>query len=112
MFVLSLGEAILFPTMNIQIARLAPAHLRGSYFGATSFYSFGYALAPLVGGFMVEYYSGEMLFQLTSGLVFVTVFLYLISGKCTLTSSHWNMYLAIHSTEARFLSAISNSTML
>jgi hypothetical protein len=27
-----IGEAILFPTLNLQAAHLAPAHLRGSYF--------------------------------------------------------------------------------
>ncbi|TQV88160.1 MDR family MFS transporter [Aliikangiella coralliicola] len=79
MFVLSLGEAILFPTMNIQIDQLAPSHLRGSYFGATSFYSLGYAAAPLAGGLLIDYYSGQVLYQLTSVLIILTVFLYLVS---------------------------------
>lgn len=35
--IISLAEAILFPTMNVHIDRLAPAHLRGAYFGATAF---------------------------------------------------------------------------
>ncbi len=32
MFILSIGEAILFPTLNIIVDRLAPEHLKGSYF--------------------------------------------------------------------------------
>ncbi len=45
--VMSLAETILFPTMNLHIDRLAPDHLRGAYFGAASFYEFGFAFAPL-----------------------------------------------------------------
>ncbi|WP_444996995.1 MDR family MFS transporter [Aliikangiella sp. IMCC44359] len=81
MFILSLGEAILFPTMNIQIDRLAPAHLRGSYFGATSFYSLGFASAPVIGGIMIDQYSGAALYQLTSFLTVVVIGLYLMSNK-------------------------------
>ena len=36
---MSLAETILFPTMNVHIDRLAPAKLRGAYFGAASFMS-------------------------------------------------------------------------
>ena len=78
-FVLSLGEAILFPTMNIQVDRLAPAHLRGSYFGATSLYSLGWSAAPIVGGLMIDYYSGQALYILTSLTTVVVFWLYLIS---------------------------------
>jgi MFS family permease len=49
--VMGIAEAILFPTMNVHIDRLAPPHLRGAYFGAASFYSLGFAIAPLLGGF-------------------------------------------------------------
>ncbi len=38
-FILSMGEVIAFPTLNVQIDRMAPAHLRGSYFGAAALYS-------------------------------------------------------------------------
>ncbi|CAH7160263.1 MFS transporter [Vibrio chagasii] len=41
-FILSLGEVIAFPTLNVQIDRMAPPHLRGSYFGAAALYSLGY----------------------------------------------------------------------
>lgn len=43
-FILSLGEVIAFPTLNVQIDRMAPPHLRGSYFGAAALYSLGFAI--------------------------------------------------------------------
>ncbi|WP_087022194.1 MDR family MFS transporter [Thaumasiovibrio subtropicus] len=61
-FILSLGEVVAFPTLNVQIDRLAPAHLRGSYFGATALYSLGFAVSPLVGGMIIESLSAFWLF--------------------------------------------------
>lgn len=61
-FVVSVAEAILFPTMSIQIDRMAPNHLRGSYFGASSFYSLGWSSAPLAGGFIIEWIGGGALY--------------------------------------------------
>ncbi|WP_226645866.1 MDR family MFS transporter [Microbulbifer variabilis] len=73
-FVLSLAEAILFPTMSVQIDRLAPEHLRGTYFGASSFYALGWALAPLAGGVVLEWWGGPALYWILlmlCGVVFV-----------------------------------------
>ncbi|MUL03367.1 MFS transporter [Aliivibrio fischeri] len=53
-FILSVGEVIAFPTLNVQIDQLAPKHLRGSYFGAAAIYGLGFALAPLVGGLLIQ----------------------------------------------------------
>lgn len=63
-FIISLGEVITFPTINVQIDRLAPAHLRGSYFGATALYTLGFAIGPLVGGVMIEWFGATWLFVL------------------------------------------------
>jgi len=76
--VMSIAEAILFPTMNVHIDRLAPAHLRGAYFGAASFYSLGFALAPLLGGFVLDQLGGYWLFMMASSLCFVVIYLYRI----------------------------------
>ena len=54
-FFLSLGEVIAFPTLSVQIDRLAPAHLKGSYFGAASLYSAGFAIGPLLGGWLLSH---------------------------------------------------------
>ncbi|PKG86478.1 MFS transporter [Colwellia sp. 75C3] len=74
--VMSLAETILFPTMNVHIDRLAPEHLRGAYFGAASFYEFGYAIAPLGGGIILDQLGGTWLFLITAALTSVVIYLY------------------------------------
>jgi hypothetical protein len=76
--VMSLAETILFPTMNVHIDRLAPDHLRGAYFGAASFYEFGYAIAPLGGGIILDQLGGPWLFFIAAGLTLVVMYLYSI----------------------------------
>lgn len=76
--VLSLGETILFPTMNVHIDRLAPDHLRGAYFGAASAYDFGFALAPLGGGIILDHWGGPALFATAALLTVLVIALYRI----------------------------------
>ena len=78
---MSLAESILFPTMNVHIDRLAPHHLRGAYFGAASFYSLGFAIAPLGGGIILDSYGGSALFFIVSALCLVVIYLYAILDK-------------------------------
>ncbi|MEC7941553.1 MAG: MFS transporter [Pseudomonadota bacterium] len=75
-FILSLGEVIAFPTLNVQIDRMAPPHLRGSYFGAAALYSLGFAIAPLLGGVVIEMLSAHWLFVLCFILCLVMIWLY------------------------------------
>jgi len=79
--VMSLAETILFPTMNVHIDRLAPEHLRGAYFGAASFYEFGYAIAPLGGGIILDQLGGSWLFFIAAGLTLIVMYLYSILDK-------------------------------
>ena len=79
--VMSLAETILFPTMNVHIDRLAPDHLRGAYFGAASFYEFGFAIAPLGGGIILDQLGGPPLFFIAAGLTLVVIYLYRILDK-------------------------------
>ncbi len=76
--VMSLAETILFPTMNVHIDRLAPEHLRGAYFGAASFYEFGFAMAPLGGGIILDQLGGPWLFCITAALTLIVIYLYSI----------------------------------
>lgn len=80
-FVVSVAETILFPTMSIQVDRMAPDHLRGSYFGATSFYTFGWSSAPLVGGFVIEWLGGSALYWGMFLLCGVVLYLYRVSSQ-------------------------------
>jgi len=79
--VMSLAEAILFPTMNVHIDRLAPDHLRGAYFGAASLYDFGFAFAPLGGGIILDHLGGSWLFLIGALLCLFVIYLYAILDK-------------------------------
>ena len=79
--VMSLAETILFPTMNVHIDRLAPEHLRGAYFGAASFYEFGFAIAPLGGGIVLDQLGGPWLFFIAAALTLIVMYLYSILDK-------------------------------
>lgn len=61
MFLLSVGEVILFPTFSIIVDRMAPEHLKGSYFGAAALSAFGFSLAPLLGGYLLHQFGGVVL---------------------------------------------------
>ena len=76
--VMSLAEAILLPTMNVHIDRLAPDHLRGVYFGAASLYELGFAIAPLGGGMILDHFSGFGLFMAGACLTLFVIYLYMI----------------------------------
>ncbi|MFD1218224.1 MULTISPECIES: MDR family MFS transporter [Microbulbifer] len=78
-FVVSLAEAVLFPTMSVQVDEMAPDHLRGSYFGASSFYSLGWSSAPFIGGIVLQWWSGAVLYWGTFLLCGVALMLYRLS---------------------------------
>ncbi|MCJ8323520.1 MAG: MFS transporter [Rhizobiales bacterium] len=59
MFIMSLGEVIVFPTINIVVDRMAPTHLKGSYFGASGLGYYGWAFAPILGGWLLHSFGGQ-----------------------------------------------------
>jgi len=73
---MSLAETILFPTMNVHLDRIAPDHLRGAYFGASAFYSLGFALAPLGGGWLLDHYGGATVYQIMAFMCLLVMLLY------------------------------------
>jgi hypothetical protein len=64
-WVLSMGEAVLFPTLNLQADRMASGRLRGSYFGALTLSNLGFAAGPLIGGVMLQAVGGPKTFAFT-----------------------------------------------
>lgn len=65
-WLLSVGEAILFPTLQIQVDRMAPVGLKGSYFGAAGLSALGFGIGPFIGGFTLEHLGGPATFWLTA----------------------------------------------
>ncbi|MFB2863984.1 MFS transporter [Aeromonas sp. MdU4] len=73
---LSIGETILFPLLNVLIDQMAPSHLKGSYFGASALAGLGGAAGALLGGWIIERWSGSWLYMLMAVLCVVTFSLY------------------------------------
>lgn len=72
--IITIGEVVMFPTFAIIQDRMAPEHLKGSYLGVAGLSEFGYALAPAVGGFLLQYGGSETLWLCMAALcVFVAV---------------------------------------
>ncbi|MEZ8775662.1 MFS transporter [Vibrio sp. 10N.247.310.17] len=74
---MSLGQTIIFPLMTVQIDRIAPEHLKGTYYGASSFNALGYVCAPYLGGMILDYWGGPVVFQIMFGLCVWVVLIYL-----------------------------------
>lgn len=68
MVVFTFGEIMNYPAANLLIDRLAPEGLRGTYYGAQAFSSFGHFLGPWIGGFFLQHWNGSVLF-VTMGAV-------------------------------------------
>lgn len=73
---LSIGETILFPLLNVLIDQMAPGHLKGSYFGASALAGLGSAVGALLGGWILEQWSGQLLFLLMALLCVAIFWLY------------------------------------
>jgi MFS family permease len=65
-WLLAVGEAVLFPTLQLQIDRMAQAHLRGTYFGAATLGGLGFGVGPFVGGWLLGRVGGPVTFTLTA----------------------------------------------
>ncbi len=82
--VLSLGEVVLFPTFSLLIDRIAPDHMRGTYFGASGLGAIGVSLSPFVGGIVLQFAGGPALFMSTAGVLLVSAWLYYRSDQALL----------------------------
>ncbi|WP_115720252.1 MFS transporter [Gallaecimonas mangrovi] len=80
-FVLSVGEVILFPNISVQIDDMAPPGLKGAYFGAGNLYAIGWSLSPLIGGWMLEHYSGRILYLWLALVSIAVLVLYAMASK-------------------------------
>lgn len=73
---LSIGECILFPLLNVLVDQMAPDHLKGSYFGAASMSGLGIAIGALMGGWILANWGGSWLYGFMALLCLAILVLY------------------------------------
>lgn len=78
MIVVTVGEIFIFPLGSVVIDRLAPDHMRGTYFGANGLRSIGFFIGPWLGGYLLTHFNGRILFVVTTiivaaGIIFYTL---------------------------------------
>lgn len=78
---LSVGECILFPLLNVLVDQMAPSHLKGSYFGAASISGLGIAMGALLGGWILSHWGGAILYALMALLCLMILMLYGLSTR-------------------------------
>jgi len=83
--ILSLGELIVFPTFSVQIDRMTPDNLRGSYFGAGNLSMLGNSIAPVYGGIMLDNFGHQTLFL---GLAVICVLVIYLQNKAKNIECH------------------------
>ncbi len=79
MFLVTLGEMMLFPTNSGYIANLASERYRATYFGFYSLRSVGSFLGPWIGGTIFAASSGKIVFLVVSFMTLFAVILYPLS---------------------------------
>ena len=78
---LSVGECILFPLLNVLVDQMAPEHLKGSYFGAASMSGLGIAIGALLGGWILANWGGSWLYGCMALLCLAILMLYGLSTR-------------------------------
>lgn len=81
MFIISIGEILVFSNSYILIDQLGPAHLKGSYFGVVEFCHLGLVLGPSIGGFIMERIGGPNMFIVMGMLSLVSIMLFIVGDR-------------------------------
>ncbi|WP_227874249.1 MDR family MFS transporter [Tumebacillus algifaecis] len=66
MVIFTLGEVLCFPAGSILLDRLAPAEMRGTYFGTQNFKYFGTSIGPWLGGLVLVGAGASTLFLIVA----------------------------------------------
>jgi MFS family permease len=76
MVVFTWGEVFTFPAGTVLIDRIAPEHLRGTYYGAQQLMFLGHFIGPWFGGFLLQSYSGKVMFITVAVLSLCATYFY------------------------------------
>jgi len=80
-FVISISEIAVFPISSQFIDQIAPAKIKGAYFGAQSLRQLGYIIGPIFGGWMLQKFNSKVLFMSIAVLALFSCVFHLLSEK-------------------------------
>ncbi|MBS4211444.1 MULTISPECIES: MDR family MFS transporter [Neobacillus] len=86
MVLLTVGEILIFPANSMMMDKLAPEHLRGTYFGAGQFRKIGHFFGPILGGYLLSHIQGQFMFLIIS-LVTLASIIFFTAGNKTFIQS-------------------------
>ncbi|WP_423802059.1 MDR family MFS transporter [Neobacillus sp. SAB-20_R2A] len=86
MVLLTVGEILIFPANSMMMDKLAPEHLRGTYFGAGQFRKIGHFFGPILGGYLLSHLQGQFMFLIIS-LVTLASIIFFTAGNKTFIKS-------------------------
>jgi MFS family permease len=81
MIVFTFGEILNYPAANLLVDRLAPIEMRGTYYGAQTFQSFGAFVGPWLGGVLLISFGGSVLFAIMAVITLSSTSLYWLGVK-------------------------------
>ncbi len=89
MILLTIGEILIFPSNSMMMDELAPEHMRGTYFGAGQFRKIGNFLGPIMGGYLLSHFQGQIMFWVIAILSLGSI-IFFIAGNKTYLSTRVN----------------------
>lgn len=94
MAIFSLGEIIVIPVEYMFIDFIAPAHLKGSYYGVQSLGNLGGAINPVICGFLLSYSSPAVMFMMLIATALLSLLFFFFGHRLAVQQQP----LARHST--------------
>jgi MFS family permease len=73
MIFISLAEIFIWPLIGVVIEMIAPDHQKATYIGVMQFQSLGGFIGPIIGGWMLMHFAGEVYLVVTFGSIFMLV---------------------------------------
>ncbi|TJY42711.1 MFS transporter [Cohnella pontilimi] len=81
MIVFTIGEILNYPAGSVLMDRLAPAGMRGTYFGAQTFGNLGQFIGPWAGGYLLGHTNGAFMFTVIAIVVLCASIFYRVGTR-------------------------------
>ncbi|WP_066253610.1 MDR family MFS transporter [Neobacillus drentensis] len=88
---LTVGEILIFPSNSMMIDQLAPEHLRGTYFGAAQFRKIGNFLGPIIGGYLLSQFQGQIMFWILAVTTMGSVVFFTVGNRFFINTKQPNL---------------------